>query len=74
MHADRILTDLVNRAVERELNVVEFFHQHPWIDVNDADALAAATEMLRGDPTAFGLDLLLNESPTDRTASTEGGA
>jgi NDP-sugar pyrophosphorylase family protein len=48
--------DLAQRAIASGRRVLEFFHQDTWIDVNDAEDLAAAEEILRRDPVAFGLD------------------
>ena len=47
--------DLARRAIDAGLRVLEYFHDEPWLDVNDAADLAQAEEMLRRDPAAFGL-------------------
>ena len=49
---------LARRVIQAGLRVVEWFHAEPWLDVNDADDLARAHEMIERDPAAFGLDLL----------------
>ncbi len=48
--------EVVNRSIRAGLKVLGFAHSSPWIDVNDARDLARAEEMLREDPTAFGLE------------------
>jgi NDP-sugar pyrophosphorylase family protein len=49
------LPDLVQRALAAGLTILEYPHREPWLDINDEDDLAAAREMLAGDPAAFGL-------------------
>jgi NDP-sugar pyrophosphorylase family protein len=46
---------LVRRALDARLCVREFHHDRPWLDVNDAQDLARAEEMVAQDPAAFGL-------------------
>jgi len=48
--------DLVTRALDARLEVVEFFHCEPWLDINDEEDLSRARDMLRKDPVAFGID------------------
>ncbi len=48
---------LAQRAIRAGLHVLEDFHAEPWLDVNDADDLALARDMLARDPAAFGVAL-----------------
>jgi len=47
---------LVKRVIEGRLAVQEYFHEDPWIDVNDEHDLVQARKMAREDPAAFGFD------------------
>ena len=47
---------LVKRALEVKLQVLEYFHTEPWVDINDEADLAAARELFLQDPVAFGID------------------
>jgi NDP-sugar pyrophosphorylase family protein len=46
--------ELVRRALERGLLVVAQPDESPWVDVNDAEDLRAAEELLRREPAACG--------------------
>jgi NDP-sugar pyrophosphorylase family protein len=46
---------LVRRALDAHFLVRAEPHQEPWIDVNDADDLARANELVAADPEAFGV-------------------
>lgn len=49
------LPEFTNLAIERGHKVVEFHHDAPWIDVNDAHDLRRAQHMFDEDPIAFGI-------------------
>jgi len=47
---------LVERAIEADLHLHEFFHDTAWIDVNDAADLARAQELAAADPRGLGCE------------------
>ncbi len=48
--------NLVQKALEVKLKIVEYHHTAPWLDINNEEDLAAAREMFSQDPVAFGID------------------
>ena len=48
--------NLVKSAIDVKLNVLEYYHTEPWLDINNEDDLCEAREMFLQDPVAFGID------------------
>jgi len=48
--------NLVKSAIDVKLNVMEYYHTEPWLDINNEEDLIEAREMFLQDPVAFGID------------------